>query len=85
MSFDYESMDRCTHAVQGLLLLLCALGPEEVHEVRLGLLTDYAVATLRHVKDFFDVTFAIQPEKESRTIFLSCIGASIRNAAKKVT
>ena len=72
-------------AVQGLLLLLCALGPEEVLEVRLGLLTDYAVATLRHVKDFFDVTFAIRPEKESRTIFLSCVGASIRNAAKKVT
>ena len=54
-------------------------------EVRLGLLTDYAVATLRHVKDFFDVTFAIRPEKESRTIFLSCVGAGIRNAAKKVT
>lgn len=71
--------------LQGLLLLLCALGPEEVHEVRLGLLTEYAVSTLRHVKDFFNVTFSIQPEKESRTIFLSCVGAGIKNAAKKVT
>ena len=75
----------CCLCAQGLLLLLCAIGPEEVNEVRLGLLTEHAVATLRHVKDFFNVTFSIQPEIESRTIFLSCVGAGIRNAAKKVT
>ena len=46
---------------------------------------DRGGGTLRHVKDFFNVTFSIQPEKESRTIFLSCVGAGIKNAAKKVT
>ncbi len=71
--------------MQGLLLLLCALGPQEVHEVRLGLLTPYAVRTLRHLKAFFGVTFNIRPQKESQTIFLSCIGAGITNTSKAVT
>lgn len=72
-------------AHQGLLLMLCALGPQEVHEVRLGLLTPYAVSTLRHLKAFFGVNFSIKPEKDSQTIFLSCIGAGVRNTSKGVT
>ena len=71
--------------MQGLLLLLCALGPQEVHEVRLGLLTPYAVRTLRHLKAFFGVKFNIRPQKDSQTIFLSCIGAGITNTSKAVT
>ena len=53
--------------------------------MRLGLLTPYAVQTLRHVKDFFGVTFSIKPEEESKTIFLSCIGAGVKNTSKAVT
>ena len=46
------------HALaQGLLLLLCALGPEEMSEVRLGPLTPHAVRTLRHIREFFNVQF----------------------------
>ena len=75
----------CCAAVQGLLLLFCALAPEEVNEVRLGPLTPYAVLTLRHVREFFGVTFSIRPERDSQTIFLSCIGAGVRNLSKKIT
>ena len=71
--------------IQGLLLLLCALGPEEINEVRLGPLTAYSVMTLRHLKDFFGVTFSIKPEAESQTLFLRCIGSGLRNMSKRVT
>ncbi|KAL3143392.1 hypothetical protein ABBQ38_002216 [Trebouxia sp. C0009 RCD-2024] len=70
---------------QGLLLLLCALGPEEINEVRLGPLTPYSVRTLRHLKDFFAVTFSIKPEAESQTLFLKCIGTGHKNMSKRVT
>ena len=43
--------------MQGLVLLLCALGPEELSEVRLGPLTPHAVRTLRHIREFFNVQF----------------------------
>jgi hypothetical protein len=39
------------------LLLLCALGPDEMNEVRLGPLTPHAVRTLRHIREFFSVQF----------------------------
>lgn len=39
------------------MLLLCALGPEEMSEVRLGPLTPHAVRTLRHIREFFNVQF----------------------------
>jgi RNA 3'-terminal phosphate cyclase-like protein len=69
---------------QGLILTLCALGPEEINEVRLGPLTPYAVRTLRHLREFFGVQFAVRPERDSRTIFLSCIGAGVKNMSKKL-
>jgi len=71
-------------AHQGLILALCALGPEEVNEVRLGPLTPYAVSTLRHLKAFFGVQFSVKPERESQTIFLSCVGAAVKNMSKKI-
>lgn len=71
-------------AHQGLLLLLCAMGPEEINEVRLGPLAPYAVKTLRHVREFFGVQFSVRPERDSQTIFLSCIGAGVKNMSKKI-
>jgi RNA 3'-terminal phosphate cyclase-like protein len=70
---------------QPLLLTMCALGAAEINQVRLGPLTPQAVRTLRHIKDFFDVQFSIKAERESRTLFLSCIGTGLRNLNKKVT
>lgn len=70
---------------QGLALTLCALGPEEINQIRLGPLMPYAVKTLRHLKEFFGVQFSVRPERESQTIFLSCIGAGVKNTSKKIT
>ncbi len=70
---------------QGLVLLLAALGPEEASSIRLGPLTAHAVRTLRHVRDFFGVTFSLRTERESGTIFATCIGANVRNLSRRVT
>ncbi|GIL72254.1 hypothetical protein Vretimale_443 [Volvox reticuliferus] len=70
---------------QGLLLLLCALGPEEANSVRLGPLTPHAVRTLRHLRDFFGVTFSLRTERSSGTIFATCVGANVRNMSRRVT
>jgi len=48
--------------VQALVLLLCAMGPEEMSEVRLGPLTPHAVLTLRHIREFFNVQFRWAPD-----------------------
>ncbi|KAI3429824.1 hypothetical protein D9Q98_010137 [Chlorella vulgaris] len=69
---------------QSLLLLLCALGPDEMNEVRLGPLTPHAVRTLRHIREFFSVQFSVRPERESQTIFLSCVGAGVKNLSKRI-
>ncbi|GFH09673.1 uncharacterized protein HaLaN_04858 [Haematococcus lacustris] len=70
---------------QPLILTLAALGPEEMHEVRLGPLTTQAVRTLRLLRDFAGVTFNIRTERDSQTVFLSCIGAGLKNLARKTT
>ncbi len=47
---------------QPLVLLLMALGPEDVSRVRLGQLSPAAVAALRLLKAFFGVTFKLTPQ-----------------------
>lgn len=69
---------------QALVLIACAIGPEEINEVRLGPLTPYSVKTLRDIREFFGVQFSVRPERESQTIFLSCIGAGVQNMSKKL-
>ncbi len=65
---------------QSLALSLCAMASQdEISQLRTGPLTPHAVETLRLLQDFFKVTFKIAPEQQSRTLFLSCIGAGITN------
>lgn len=75
----------CDSAHQPLVLLLMAIGPEQLAKVRLGQLTPRAVKTLRVIKQFFGVTFNIAPEPESGTVFLSTVGAGIRNIGRRAT
>jgi len=75
----------CDSAHQPLVLLLMAIGPEQLSKVRLGKLTPRAVKTLRVIKAFFGVTFNIQPEPDSGTVFLSTVGCGIRNIARRAT
>ncbi|CAG9464354.1 unnamed protein product [Pedinophyceae sp. YPF-701] len=67
---------------QGLAVLLAALGPEEIAELRFGPLTAYAVQTLRHVREVFGVRFTIRPEEKTSTVFLSCVGCALKNTAR---
>lgn len=68
---------------QPLLLLLCALGPDEVNQVRLGPLSNAAIRTLRLLRDMLGVTFALKGEAESKTVFLSCLGMGYKNMARR--
>eukprot|EP00644_Phytophthora_capsici_P004345 jgi/Phyca11/7190/fgenesh1_pm.PHYCAscaffold_17_\ len=70
---------------QALVLLLMALGPEDVAKVRFGKLTPYSIECLRHLRDFFGITFKIKPDPETKTVLLSCLGVGFKNLSKKVT
>jgi hypothetical protein len=84
-----------TYALHLLLLLLLpfCLSQYTVHalllllllQVRLGPLTPQAVQCLRHLKDFFNVMFDMKTERNSSTIFLTCIGFGLKNMNRKVT
>ncbi|GBG72172.1 hypothetical protein CBR_g11105 [Chara braunii] len=70
---------------QGLLLLLCALCPEDVSKVRLGRLSPNAIRTLRTIKEFLGVQFNIQAEPSTGTVMLSCVGSGCKNLSRKIT
>lgn len=48
---------------QSFLLLLMALGPQDVGHARLGALTPQSILTLRDLRDFLGVTFKIKVER----------------------
>ncbi|KAK3145590.1 hypothetical protein QOZ80_3BG0254830 [Eleusine coracana subsp. coracana] len=70
---------------QGLLFILCALCPPDVTKVRVGQLTPHAIETLRNIRDFLDVKFIIKPDPNSNTVTLKCMGAGVKNLARKIS
>ncbi|KAF0687225.1 Aste57867_20987 [Aphanomyces stellatus] len=70
---------------QCLALLLMTLSPEDVSKVRFGKLTPYSIQYLRHLRDFFGVTFKIKADNETKTVLLTCLGVGFKNLSKKVT
>ncbi|RHY28710.1 hypothetical protein DYB32_005760 [Aphanomyces invadans] len=70
---------------QCLALLLMTLSPEDVSKIRFGKLTPYSMQYLRHLRDFFGVTFKIKADHESKSVLLSCLGIGFKNLSKKVT
>jgi RNA 3'-terminal phosphate cyclase-like protein len=77
---------------QPLVLLLMALGPEDVCKVRLGSdLSVQAIKTLQLVKEAFGVVFKIKRHREEEdqggfsTIVLSCLGVGMKNMSRKIT
>ena len=73
------------HRHQSLVLLLCAMGPELLSEVRFGPLASQSVEMLRLLRDFFGIVFSIRPETQHKTVFLSCVGIGMKNLARKTT
>ncbi|KAL0074560.1 RNA 3'-terminal phosphate cyclase [Phycomyces blakesleeanus] len=72
-------------ASQWLNLLLMVLSPEDVGKVRVGQLSPFTIQFLRDLKDFFGVSFKIQPEESSNTILMTCVGIGYVNHNKKTT
>lgn len=68
---------------QGFMFLFMALTPEDVSKVRVGKLSESAVNWLRHIKDFFGVTFRLAPDHDSNTVVLSCVGSGFGNINRK--
>lgn len=74
---------------QSLALLMVALGPPDIGKIKTGPLTNYTVAFLRHLKDFFQVKFKIDTlideTNDSQLLVLSCLGINYINISKKST
>jgi len=68
---------------QALALALMAVGPEDVSKIRLGKLSPNTISFLQHLRQFFDVTFQITPDTESKTTFLTCFGCGLNNLARQ--
>lgn len=85
-------------ANQSLALLLMALGPTDVSKYQLGPLTPYTIQFLRHLRDFFGITFKIEHDKKlpaegdteamrlgGDKVLLTCLGVGYLNLSKKVS
>lgn len=70
---------------QPLVLLLMVLCPEDVGRVRMGQLSQQAIATLRLLRDVFGVTFKLRADTKTTTTLLSCLGIGYKNFARRVT
>ena len=70
---------------QSIYFLLMAISEESVSKIRAGKLSTYSIQFLRHLKDFFAVTFKVKADTETNTILLSCLGAGLKNFSKKST
>ena len=81
----------CVDSVhQSLVLLYMSLGQMDVSKVMLGALTPYTIQFLRHMRDFFNIMYKIEPLRmkgeDSRgseeKYILSCIGIGYTNLSK---
>ncbi|ORX45290.1 RNA 3'-terminal phosphate cyclase [Hesseltinella vesiculosa] len=70
---------------QWLNLLLLVLSPEDVGKVRVGQLSPFTIQYLRDLKAFFGVSFKIQPDEQTNTIVMTCMGVGYVNHNKKTT
>eukprot|EP01133_Synstelium_polycarpum_P018950 gene18950-22677_t len=68
---------------QSLALLLMVLCPEDVSKVRLGRLTPYTIEYVRHLKEFFGVTFKIEADEETKTVIFTCLGIGFKNMSRR--
>jgi len=69
--------------LQGLLFILCTLCPADVSKFCVGQLTPHGIETLRNIRDFLNVMFVIKPDPNSNTVTLKCVGAGVKNIARK--
>ncbi|KAF5279969.1 hypothetical protein FQA39_LY18190 [Lamprigera yunnana] len=78
-------------AAQSLATLLMALSRNDVSKIMLGPLSDNTISFLRHLREFFGLTFHLEycvdeDEKESRgsnKIHMTCVGIGYSNLNKR--
>ena len=58
---------------------------QDVSKIRIGTLSPHAIEALRHIRDFFGVTFQIEADRETKSVLCTCLGLGFTNYAKKVT
>lgn len=71
-------------SLQSLALLLMVLCPEDVSKIRIGKLSQYTIQYIRHLKDFFGITFKIKEDENTNTLIFSCVGIGYSNVSRKV-
>ncbi|XP_063704441.1 probable RNA 3'-terminal phosphate cyclase-like protein [Culicoides brevitarsis] len=85
---------------QWIVTLFMALSQKDVSKYVTGMLSEYTVAMLQHLKEFFDVTFKIDYHKDddemdddeeendensSPKVSLTCVGIGYKNTNKRIT
>lgn len=67
-----------------VLFFLCLCDEVAPARVRLSRLSPSAVQMLRHIRDFLGVGFQIREDQgDSGTVVLSCLGAGVKNTARR--
>lgn len=67
-----------------VLFFLCLCDEVAPARVRLSRLSPSAVQMLRHIRDFLGVGFRIREDQgDSGTVVLSCLGAGVKNTARR--
>eukprot|EP01102_Stenamoeba_stenopodia_P005068 TRINITY_DN15572_c0_g1_i1.p1 TRINITY_DN15572_c0_g1~~TRINITY_DN15572_c0_g1_i1.p1 ORF type:complete len:388 (-),score=79.54 TRINITY_DN15572_c0_g1_i1:17-1084(-) len=69
---------------QSFMLLFMVLCQEDVSKIRLGKLSPHTILFLRVLKEFFGVQFKVDPDHETKTTVLTCVGSGFKNIAKKI-
>ncbi|ROL53874.1 RNA 3'-terminal phosphate cyclase-like protein [Anabarilius grahami] len=76
---------------QSLALLYMTLGQQDISKTLLGPLSPYTVEFLRHIRDFFQIMFRIEPQKPGEDeckggekILMTCVGAGYSNISKSI-
>ncbi|KAK3090706.1 hypothetical protein FSP39_013900 [Pinctada imbricata] len=78
---------------QSIAALFMVLGQQDVSKVQTGPLTPYMIQFLRHIRDFFQIMFKVEPQnvdddEELRLggdkLLLTCVGVGYTNVSKPV-
>lgn len=87
----------CDSTFQWIMMLYMALGPKSVSKVVVGTLSQYSIACLQLLKEFFGITFKLDTFKDDKEIedeeideglspkvVLTCVGIGYSNISKRV-
>jgi RNA 3'-terminal phosphate cyclase-like protein len=80
---EIESGGYVDTAHQPLALLLMALAPDDVSQLRIGRISQYSIECLRLMRDFLGVTMHIKPDPATGSLLVTCRGIGYANTARR--